>query len=80
MKEKTLRPKVEVEEEVLDRIALGMAKDSNGHWNLVTVKYNLETGNAVVENRENHHTDRMLVVERFKIEAANKLMSEENNR
>ena len=68
LKEKTLKPQKE-----LNSLALGLSKDSNGHWNLVEVKYNLETKESEVVESTNYGNDTDMARERFRIKVATEL-------
>lgn len=58
----------------LNSVALGIAKDSTGRWFIVKVPFNLIEKVAGVPEASGQGDDRMVAVERFKIEAANSVL------
>lgn len=64
-----------VEVEVnLKSLALGIAKDSDGKWYVTKVPFDLVSGKSGTPERTGQGDDRMVAVERFKIEAANSVL------
>lgn len=58
-----------VDMDSLNQLALGTTK-INGVWNVVFVKYNIETGEARVEKTLPREDGKSVCAEQFKIEAA----------
>lgn len=61
----------------LKSMALGIAKDSDGKWYVTKIPFDLVSGKSGTPERTGQGDDRMVAVERFKIEAANSVLKNE---
>lgn len=60
------------EEPVLPETAITYCRNSKGQWQLVTLKFNMETGEAKVESLGEANHDKETIRERYIIESVNK--------